>query len=144
MKLFRTLYFLLASFVLISCSGSIGKDEADEFVGTYSVNITEYVTWGYDSGTLTDSGTLYIDKVSSNSVKTRGIINTTGRIVGSFIYLDAIYSSDSSGYINTTFSSAMLVGNTLTITGNSTGQLKYNGTLYPYSSNQRITATKIQ
>lgn len=144
MKLFRTLCFLFASIVLVSCSGTIGKDEADEFVGTYFVNITENVTWGYDSGTLTDSGTLYIDKVSSNSVKTRGIINTTGRIIESFIYLDAIYSSDSSGYINTTFSSAMLVGNTLSITGNSTGQLKYNGTLYPYSSRQRITATKIQ
>lgn len=144
MKTIRTLCALVASLFFISCAGPIGKDEADEFVGTYSVHITEYVTWGYDSGTLTDSGTLYIEKVSSNSIKTTGMFRTTGRIVGSYIYLDAIYSSDSSGYLNTTFSSAMLIGNTLRITGNTTGQLKYNGTMYPYSSRQTINATKIQ
>lgn len=144
MKSIRLFYWFIATLFFVSCAGPIGKDEADEFVGTYSVHITEYVTWGYDSGTLTDSGTLYIEKVSSNSVKTTGMFRTTGRIVGSYIYLDAIYSSDSSGYLNTTFSSAMLIGNTLRITGNTTGQLKYNGTMYPYSSRQTINATKIQ
>ena len=144
MKSIRLFYWFIAVLFFVSCAGPIGKDEADEFVGTYSVHITEYVTWGYDSGTLTDSGTLYIEKVSSNSVKTTGMFRTTGQIVGSYIYLDAIYSSDSSGYLNTTFSSAMLIGNTLRITGNTTGQLKYNGTMYPYSSRQTINATKIQ
>ena len=144
MKPIRLFYWFIAALFFVSCAGPIDKDEAGEFVGTYSVHITEYVTWGYDSGTLTDSGTLYIEKVSSHSIKTSGIFRTTGRIVGSSIYLDAIYSSDSSGYLNTTFSSAMLIGNTLRITGNTTGQLKYNGTMYPYSSRQTINATKIQ
>ena len=43
MKTIRTLCALAASLFFISCAGPIGKDEADEFVGTYSVHITEYV-----------------------------------------------------------------------------------------------------
>ena len=57
----------LLAFMFSSCS----KDEntstdncADRFVGTYAVSVIEQVVWGNDSGTLTDTGTLIISKIS--------------------------------------------------------------------------------
>ena len=52
-----------------SCSK---MDNAEKFVGTYNVSTVEHVTWGNDSGSLTDTGVLTITKVSKNRVKTSG------------------------------------------------------------------------
>lgn len=144
MKTIIRLFAILFSAFIISSCATFDINDEEQFIGTYTVNITEQVTWGYDSGTLTDTGTLYIEKSPSGNLQTKGMINTTARVIGSYLYLDNTYVSDSYGYISTSYSSALLVGNTMSFTGNAYGQLKSNGKMYPYSSYQRITATKIK
>ena len=53
-------------------------DNAEEFVGTYNVSTVEHVTWGNDSGSLTDTGVLTITKVSKNRVRTSVYFTTEG------------------------------------------------------------------
>ena len=48
---------------------SNNRDDADAFIGTYSITIVEDVVWGNDSGTLNDNGTLQIKKTSANKVQ---------------------------------------------------------------------------
>ena len=76
----KTLSLLIAigALSLSSCS----KDEntstdncADRFVGTYAVSVIEQVVWGNDSGTLTDTGTLIISKISDEQVQAKGFFN---------------------------------------------------------------------
>lgn len=134
---------ILLSALISSCSGKLdSSDNIEQFVGKYSVTITQNVVWGGSSSTLTDSGTMTIQR-SGSGVKVTGFISTTGRVIGNTLYLDTTTSSDSNGTITTTFSSAMLMANMLRITGHSSGQLKYNGRMYAYSSTDNITARKI-
>ena len=72
----------------------IEDDEADLFVGTYTVSTIENVIWGGSSGTLTDNGIFRISKVSSNRVRVSGYFNTYGNVIGSSLYLDSYTSSD--------------------------------------------------
>lgn len=135
----------IGSSTLLSCSkdetGSTGND-ADRFVGTYSISVTEQVVWGSDSGTLTDTGVLTITKISDTQVRASGFFNDIGEVTNSAIYFESIKTSDSAGYMTTTFSPATLSGNVLTMTATSTGQLPYNGVRYPYRSTQQITGIK--
>ena len=137
------LLFLLSTFLLYSCSGILDKeDDADAFVGTYNVSVVEHVVWGNDSGTLTNTGTLMITKLSATRVQTSGFFRTQGEVTGKTVYFEAMHSSDSEGYTDDVFGPGTLNGNVLTVTGNSTGQLKYNGKLYPYRRTAEITAIK--
>lgn len=45
------------------------QDDADAFIGTYSIDITQHVKWGGDSGTLHNSGTLTITKLSPTTLE---------------------------------------------------------------------------
>lgn len=140
-KFIQILVFSLCSIILLpSCS--LMQDDADAFIGTYSIDITQYVKWGGDSGTLHNSGTLTITKLSPTRVETSGYFNTEGEVIGSSIYFDSIYEADSDGYYSITFGPGTLVGNLLTFSATRSGKLKYYGTLYPFSSSDSYSATK--
>ncbi len=139
----KSILLFTISSVLLSCSGTLNKvDDADAFVGTYNVSVVEQVVWGNDSGTLTNTGTLMITKISANRVQTSGFFRTQGEVMGKTVYFEAMHSSDSEGYTDDVFGPGTLNGNVLTVTGNSTGQLRYNGILYPYRRTASITAIK--
>lgn len=138
-----TSIFGLALFA-ISCSLEALKDDSDDFVGTYKASVIENVRWGSDSGTLTPTGTFYISKVSANRVQVTGYINTYGEVNGKTVYFESMYDSDSEGYITTVFQQGILNGNVLTFSTTSTGQLKYNGKMYPYSATSSWTAIRQQ
>lgn len=138
----RLLAFALTCVAMLSCSKLEQEDPADKFVGTYSVSVTQFVVWGSASGTLSDNGTFMITKESATKVRVSGYMSTTGEVTGSTLYLNGFNSSDSAGYINTTFSPATLAGNVLTFTASRSGQLKDNGIAYPYRSTDNFTAIK--
>ena len=117
-------------------------DPADAFVGEYNVSVVENVVWGGDSGTINDNGVIYIYKVSSDRIRVRGYIATEGSVVGNSVYFEGTNSSDSSGYITTSFGVGNLNGNVLTFTANQTGQLAYNGVMFPYRGTASFTAIK--
>lgn len=131
--------FALLLMVSTSCSK---KDDADAFVGSYSVSTVENVTWGGSSGTVTDNGTLTITKVSSNRVQTSGYFNTFGEVVGSSLYLESKTSTDSSGTLTIVFGTGILNGNVLSLTSTMSGRLASNGVLYPFYSTAQHTCIK--
>ena len=123
-----------------SCSkegDAFTDNRADKVLGTYSISVIEHVVWGNDSGTLTDTGTLTISKISETQVKARGFFNCVGEIANDAIYFKSIRPSDSAGYMTTSFGPATLSGNVLTMTATSTGQLGQNGKFYPFRSTQK-------
>ena len=127
--------------ILLLCTGcvkEIVEDDADKFVGVYSVSATEYVTWGNDHGTLANSGTLSIWKNSATRISTSGFFSTSGSVSGSNAYFEAFYANDASGYISYTCSPALLSGDVLTLTVYATGNL--GG--YPYRMTSQVTAIK--
>lgn len=133
---------LILSLVFAACSKEQRPDAADAFVGVYSVSVTEHVIWGYDSGTITDTGTMSISKESATRVKIDGYISTYGEISGNILYMEGGKSSSAEGYLTTTYSPATLTGNVLTFTANQSGQLASNGTLYPFRSSGSFSAIK--
>ena len=139
MKKLAIALFTLLLAVATSCS----KDgNADAFVGTYSVSTVEHVTWGNDSGSLTDTGVLTITKVSNNRVRTSGYFRTEGEISGNNVYFESMTASDSSGHTTTVFGTGTLNGNVLSFTCTSSGQLAYQGVLYPYYSTAQMTCIR--
>jgi len=117
-------------------------DNAEEFVGTYNVSTVEHVTWGNDSGSLTDTGVLTITKVSKNRVRTSGYFSTEGEISGNNVYFESMSASDSYGHTTTVFGTGTLNGNVLSFTCTSSGQLAYNGVMYPYYSTAQMTCIR--
>ena len=101
----------------------IENDEADAFVGTYTVSTVENVTWGGSSGMITDSGVLSISKLSANRVKISGYFNTYGNVIGSSIYLDSYTSADYTGTSTIVFGVGILEGNVITLTSTMNGVL---------------------
>lgn len=122
----------------IACSK---EDDADAFVGTYSVSTIENATWGGWSGTLTDNGVLYITKVSSTRVKATGYFSTTfGEVVGSNLYLESKTTSDSAGTLTIVFGVGVLNGNVLILSSTMSGRLGENGVYYPFFPPPNILA----
>ena len=143
-RILNSLNLIAASVLLFTgCTGNLKKvDDADAFVGTYSISEVEQVKWGNDSGTLTDTGTLFISKISATRVQATGYFRTQGEVVGNIVYFEATHTEDSEGYIDSVYGPGILTGNVLTITGSSTGKLRYNGVLYPWSRTAQITGIK--
>lgn len=133
---------IAASFLTTSCNKTSLKDDADDFVGTYNASIIENVRWGNDTGTLTPKGSFIITKVSAKRVKVSGYISTFGEVNGKTVYFESITNTDSAGTTTTVFQQGILNGNVLTFSSTSTGQLKYNGIMYPYSATSSWTAVK--
>lgn len=141
----KFLLLLAYALTIVACSGTLDKeDEADAFVGTWNVSVVEHVVWGSASGTLTNTGTLIITKISANRIQTSGYFRTQGEVVGNVVYFEAMHSSDSAGYMDDVFGPATLNGNVITVTGNTTGQLKDNGVAYPYRRTAEITMIRKQ
>ena len=145
----KNLFPLIAlMFLSTSCVGLLGfeeePNEADAFVGTYSISASANVVWGRASYSYTDNGTLYIHKVSATTIRTSGFFSTTGRVINNYIYFDPNYSSDAEGYINEVYGPGVLTGNLLTFSSNGTGQIRYNGVVEPWSRSSTYTATKIR
>ena len=129
--------------LLVAFSTSCSKmDNAEDFVGTYNVSTVEHVTWGGNSGSLTDTGVLTITKISKNRVRTSGYFSTEGEISGNNVYFESMSASDSYGHTTTVFGTGTLNGNILSFTCTSSGQLAYNGVLYPYYSTAQMTCTR--
>ena len=129
--------------LLLAVATSCTKDgNADAFVGTYNVSTVENVTWGNDSGSLTDTGVLTIVKVSKNRVRTSGYFSTEGEVNGNNVYFESMSASDSYGHTTTVFGTGTLNGNVLFFTCTSSGQLAYNGVLYPYYSTAQMTCIR--
>lgn len=142
--LMKRLCALIISFMLLfSCSKESKEENADKFVGTYSISATEYVTWGSASGTLSNTGTLYISKKTESSVSTNGFFSTNGSITESTIYFEGFNTSDATGYITYTFSPATLNGNVMFFTVYASGRLADNGVSYPYRMTSNVTAIKM-
>lgn len=138
----KKLAIALCALMIAFATSCTKSGNADAFVGTYSVSTVEQVTWGGDSGTLTDTGVLMITKVSSNRVKTSGYFSTEGEVVGNNVYFESMYASDQSGYTTTVFGTGMLNGNVLSLTTTMSGELAYQGVLYPFYSTAQMTCIK--
>ena len=128
--------------LLVATTSCVKTNNADAFVGTYSVSTIEHVTWGSDSGTLTDNGTFIITKVSSSRIQVSGYLNTFCDVVGNSLYLESYTTSDSYGRLTIVFDTGVLKGNVLTLPSTTTGQLKYNGVPYPYHASTQMTCIK--
>ena len=123
--------------ISVSCEKGYMKPEVgsmEDLLGTYSVNVREDAVWGGTSGTLYDSGTIEITKISKNRVRIRGLISTTGEIIDGELYLDSETNSDSYGHLTTTYYSTQFGAGILTIWAKVSGELASNGVLYPYNS----------
>lgn len=139
----KKLIILASCMLLVAFSTSCSKkDNAEDFVGRYNVSTVEQVTWGNDSGTLTDAGVLTITKVSKNRVRTSGYFSTEGEISGDQVYFESMSASDSNGHTTTVFGTGTLNGNVLFFTCTTSGQLAYQGILYPYYSNAQMTCIR--
>ena len=139
----KKLIILASCILFVAFATSCSKmDNAEDFVGTYKVSTVEHVTWGNDSGSLTDTGVLTITKVSKNRVRTSGYFSTEGEISGDNVYFESISASDSYGHTTTVFDKGTLNGIVLSFTCTSSGQLAYNGVLYPYYSTAQMTCIR--
>ena len=143
MKKIFYLFLVTTLLSLTSCSNN-GMDDADAFVGYYTLSVIEDVVLGNDKGTLNDNGVIMITKISENKVKITGYITSEGEVSGSLLYIKGGYYSDESGYFTTSYGKGKLDGNILTFTANQTGQLKYNGIYYPYRNSSYFTAIKTE
>jgi hypothetical protein len=123
MKKYIWRILLLSCVLLNNACTKIEDDEADLFVGTYTVSTIENVTWGGSYGTVTDNGIFRISKVSSNRVRVSGYFNTYGNVIGSSLYLDSYTSSDYAGSSTIVFGTGFLNGNILNLTSTTNGFL---------------------
>ncbi len=140
----KILTLICAALCLTSCAGLL-EDEADAFVGTYSVSAYKTMYWGGDYGSLAKSGTLVISKISSERVEASGFFSASGNVVGGSVYFESSSEYYTNGeYINTSYSAATLSGNLLSVTITDTGQAMYNGRLYPFNNTTRISARRME
>ena len=142
----KPLFYFVSFFcfaLLNSCStNNIEIDDADAFVGVYSVSVIENIIWGGSSGTINDNGTFRITKLSANRVQIEGYISTQAEVSGTSIFLEGGRYSDNTGYFTTSYGTGILDGNVLTFTANQSGQLAENGVLYPYRNTSYFTAIR--
>lgn len=138
----KRLILLLLAVCLVFSSCSKSSRVIDEIVGTYSINGSQYVTWGSDSGIINVNSTFTIIATGGNTFRVNGFYQTTGRVIGNTLYFDSYTSSDGAGYMRISINSTTCIGNTMTITDNSSGMLEYYGKLYPYTG--RVIATAIK
>ena len=144
----RKLVYILAILVLAaSCSGldtTSQPDPADAFVGRYTYTDNYFVTWGGDSGSLSDKGAFMLTKLSKNQVKMSGAWTSIGEVVGNTVSFSDDMQSDASGYIVYKFGVGTLTGKTLTFNYSGSGSLQYtNGVAYPWTCSGKVVATNL-
>ena len=144
----RLLFILPPLLFAVSCTGfgvSPDPDPADVFVGRYNYTDNYFVTWGSDSGSLSNDGAFRLTKLSKNQVKMTGAWTSIGEVIGNTVSFSNDMQSDASGYITYSFGVGTLTGKTLTFNYSGSGNLKYsaNGIAYPWTCSGRVVATKI-
>jgi|LSQX01.2.fsa_nt_gb hypothetical protein len=142
----RLVIYLLPIMMVISCTGLTPEpDPADAFVGRYTYTDNYFVTWGGDSGSLSNNGAFQLTKLSKNQVKMTGAWTSIGEVVGNTVTFSNDMQSDSAGYITYSFGVGTLTGNTLIFNYSGSGSLKYsaNGVAYPWTCSGRVVATNI-
>lgn len=120
-------------------------DPADAFVGRYTYTDNYFVTWGGDSGSLSNEGRFTLTKLSRNQVKMTGAWTSIGEVVGNTVSFSDDMQSDSAGYITYKFGVGTLTGKTLVFNYSGSGSLKYsgNGVAYPWTCSGKVVATNI-
>ena len=141
----RILHILLFLLLAISCTGlDPTPDPADAFVGRYTYTTNYFVTWGADSGSLSDNGAFTLTKLSKDQVKMTGAWTSIGEVVGDTVSFSEDMQSDAAGYITYKFGVGTLTGKTLIFNYSGSGSLKYtNGVAYPWTCSGRVVATNI-
>lgn len=139
--IFRIMVLALCVALNTACSK---EDDADAFVGKYTVSDIENSTCAGMSHTNTLTGTLYIQKVSSNRVQTSGWFNTFGEVVGNSVYFESCSTVDSDMSLTNAFGVGSLNGTVLTFTTTTTGMMKLSGSWYSYTSIGQHTCIKQQ
>ncbi len=133
--------FVISLCVIFSTSCT-KEDDADAFVGRYSVSDIENETYAGMTHTSSISGTMNITKVSANRIQTSGWIDTFGEVVGNAVYLESISGTNSNGSLTIAFSNGYLNGNVLTFSSTTSGSIQINGNWYSYSSLGQHTCIK--
>lgn len=138
---------LVIFFLTASCSGLesiLQPDPADAFIGRYTYKNNYFVTWGGDSGSLSNEGAFMLTKLSENKVKMSGAWNSIGVVVGNTVSFSNDMQSDDYGYVTYEFGIGTLSGKTLTFNYSGSGRLKYtNGVAYPWNCSGKVIATNI-
>lgn len=134
------LALLLLIIILITACKK--QDDADAFIGTYSVSTTLTSTWAGMSHTNALSGTMDITKISANRVHTTGWISTFGEIVGNTIYFESYDYSEPEFTVTCVFGPGALNGNILTFNCTESGQIQSFGNWYNYYSTSQHTCIK--
>ena len=138
------LFCIIALFSVACGKLSPDADPADAFVGNYSYTDYYYVRWGGDNKSSSLNGTFTLTKISANQVQMSGAWSTIGNVVGNTVSFGTCPQTDSQGYVNYTFGSGNLVGNTLTFSYSGYGSRQFtNGVSYPWETSGNVTARKI-
>ena len=154
----RRLSYLLVLLTLASCYGSgpllVPDDDApatsrqrqepaDAFVGTYDYEATYLLETADESGTFTESGTLWITKTGATSVGMFGAWEALGEVSGNTIVFDDSIDTMRSGTITYSFPSAVLEGNVLTIQYEGQGYMRYGWHYNSIKETGTIVATRV-
>lgn len=117
---------LLVVIAFAGCT-KVEQDDADKFVGTWSLALTSDMRWGYDRGVISENGTLRIQKKSADEVWVSGFYNTTATVSGNNLYLKAFSAQDAVGSLNYTFGAWTLSGSQMSVSVSESGYLQgYN------------------
>ncbi len=139
-KILHGLALLLLIIILITACKK--QDDADAFIGTYSVSTTLTSTWAGMSHTNALSGTMDITKITANRVHTTGWISTFGEIVGNTIYFESYDYSEPDFTVTCVFAPGVLNGNVLTFNCTESGRIQSFGNWYNYYSTSQHTCIK--
>lgn len=145
MTMKKCFLFCVIVFLSVACGKlSPAADPADAFVGNYSYTDSYYVRWGGDSKSSSLNGTFTLTKISANQVQMSGAWSTIGNVIGNTVSFGTCPQTDSQGYVNYTFGSGSLTGNTLTFSYVGYGSIRFtNGVSYPWESSGNVIAKKL-
>lgn len=115
-------------------------DPADAFVGNYSFTDNYFVRWGNDSKSSSYTSKFTLTKISANMIQMTGAWTTTGTVTSNTVQFNSCPQSDSEGYVNYSFGTGILSGNTLTFSYSGYGQRRYYGVAYPWETSGNVTA----
>lgn len=113
---------LLVVIAFAGCS-KVEPDDADKFVGTWSLALTSDVRWGYDRGVISENGTIHIQKKSANEVWVTGYYNTTATASGNNLYLKQFTAQDQTGSLTYTFGAWTLSGSQMSVSISDSGYI---------------------
>lgn len=139
-KPFTLLIATIAALALaLSCSK---RDDAQAFVGNYTVNIMESMTMFGQTKINYYNGRLVISKVSPTRVKVSGYLNTYGDVNGNTIYLEPTSDRTSDSSMDTVFEPGKLSFNVISFESMTVGQISNGRTTASMKAKGLWTAVK--